>query len=160
VLRKILGPERDWVTWVRRRLHNDGLHDLYFWPNVVRMIKSKRIRWVGLVACVGDRRSARMVLVGKTRERDILEDLGVDGRILLKWIFRKYVGASWAGLIWLSRGTCGELLWTRYWSFGFLKMRGSYCLDDKLLASREALCCTEFRKLVSVHHVWCPVSHG
>ena len=51
-----------------------------------------------------------MVLVGKTRERDILEDLGVDGRILLKWIFRKYVGASWAGLIWLSRGTCGELL--------------------------------------------------
>jgi len=43
----------------------------------------------GVVAFVGDRRSARRVLVGKTRGRDLLEDLGVDGRRLLKWIFKK-----------------------------------------------------------------------
>jgi len=65
---------------------------------------------VGVVAYVGDRRRARRVLVGKTKERDLLEDLGVDGRILLKWIFKKYVGGDWAGLIWLSIGTCGDLL--------------------------------------------------
>jgi hypothetical protein len=53
------------------------------------MMKSKGIRWVGLVACMGDRRSARRVMVGKTREYDLLEYLGVDGIILLKWIFKK-----------------------------------------------------------------------
>jgi hypothetical protein len=47
------------------------------------------MRWVGLVACVGNRRGVRRVLVGKTSERDILKDLAVDGRILLKWIFKK-----------------------------------------------------------------------
>jgi len=47
VLRKLLGPERGW-DWDRGRLPNDGLHDLYFWPNVVGMIKSKRMRWMGL----------------------------------------------------------------------------------------------------------------
>jgi hypothetical protein len=74
------------------------------------MIKSKRMRWVGLVACVGDRRSVRRVLMGKTTKRDLLEDLDVDWRILLKWIFKKQVGGAWAGLIWPSTGTCGELL--------------------------------------------------
>jgi hypothetical protein len=49
------------------------------------------MRWAVLLACVGDGRSARRVLMGKTRERGLLEDLGVDWRMLLKWIFKKQV---------------------------------------------------------------------
>ena len=54
------------------------------------MIKSKRMRWVGHVARMGERRSAYRVLVEKPDERDDLEDPGVDGMIILKWIFRKW----------------------------------------------------------------------
>jgi len=54
------------------------------------VIKSKRMRWVGHVARMGERRSAYRVLVEKPDERDDLEDPGVDGMIILKWIFRKW----------------------------------------------------------------------
>jgi hypothetical protein len=52
VLRRIFGPERDKVTSVRRKLHNEGLNDLYCAPNIVRVIKS-RIRWKGHVVRTG-----------------------------------------------------------------------------------------------------------
>ena len=56
----------------------------------IRVFNSRIMRWEGHVARVGDRRSANRILVGKPeRERDHLEDQGVDGRIILRWIFRK-----------------------------------------------------------------------
>jgi hypothetical protein len=65
VLRKIFGPkwEDDW-SW--RKLHNDELHDLYFSPNIVRVIKSRRMRWAGHVAHMGEGRGAYRVLVGRS----------------------------------------------------------------------------------------------
>jgi hypothetical protein len=48
-----------------RRLHNEEPHDLYTSPNITRMVKSRRMRWVGHVACMGERRGAYRVLVGK-----------------------------------------------------------------------------------------------
>jgi hypothetical protein len=57
VLRRIFGPKRDEVTGDWRKLHNEELNDLYFSPNIVRVIKSKRMRWVGHVARMGERRS-------------------------------------------------------------------------------------------------------
>ena len=57
-----------------RKLHNEELSDLYSLPNIVRVVKSRRMKWAGHVACMGERRGAYGVLVGKPRERDHLED--------------------------------------------------------------------------------------
>ena len=88
VLGRIFGPKRDEVTGEWRKLHNEELNDLYS-PNIFRVIKSKRIRWAGYVARMGERRGVYRILVGKSEERDNLGDPGVDGRIILRWIFRK-----------------------------------------------------------------------
>ena len=65
VLRRIFGPRRDEVTGEWRRLHNEELNDLYSSPNIVRVIKSRRMRWAGRVARMGEERGAYRVLVGK-----------------------------------------------------------------------------------------------
>jgi hypothetical protein len=58
LLRTILWPKRDEVTWEWRKLRNEKLNDLYTSPNVVRVIKSRRMRWAGHVARMGERRGA------------------------------------------------------------------------------------------------------
>jgi len=65
-LRRIFGPERDEVTAEWRKLHNEELNDLYSSPNIVRVIKSRILRWAGHVACTGKRRGAYRDLVGKS----------------------------------------------------------------------------------------------
>ena len=65
VLRRICGPRRDEVTGECRRLHNEELNDLYSSPNIVRVIKSRRMRWAWHVASMGERRSLYRVLVGE-----------------------------------------------------------------------------------------------
>jgi len=90
VLRKIFGPTRNEVTGEWRQLHNDELNDLYFSPNIVLVIKSRRMRWVGHVAHMGERRGVHSVLVGKPEGKIYLEDPGVDGTIILRWVFRKW----------------------------------------------------------------------
>ena len=65
VLRKAFGPKRDEVTGEWRKLHNEELNDLYSLPNIVRMVKSRRMRWAGHVACMGEDRGVHRVLVGK-----------------------------------------------------------------------------------------------
>jgi len=62
-------------------------------------------RWAGHVARMGERRDAYRVLVGKPEERDHLEDPGVDGRIILRRIFRKWDAGVWTGSSWLRIGT-------------------------------------------------------
>jgi len=65
VLRRIFGPRRDKVTGEWRRLHNEELSDLYSSPNIVRVIKSRRMRWAGNVVHMGEEREAYRVLMGK-----------------------------------------------------------------------------------------------
>ena len=65
VLRRIFGPRRDEVTGEWRRLHNEELSDLYCSPNIVRVIISRRMRWAGHVARMGEERGVYRVLVGK-----------------------------------------------------------------------------------------------
>jgi hypothetical protein len=69
VLRRVFGPKRDKATGEWRRLHNEELNDLYSSPNVIRVIKSRRMIWAGHVARMGVKRSAYMILVGRSEGR-------------------------------------------------------------------------------------------
>jgi hypothetical protein len=89
VLRRILGPMRDEVSGERRRLHNKELYALYSSQNIIRVIKSRRLRWAGHVACMGRGEVHTGLYWGNLREGDHLEDPGVDERIILKWIFER-----------------------------------------------------------------------
>jgi hypothetical protein len=77
VLRRIFGSKRDGVTGEWRRLHNEELNDLYSSPNIIRVIKSRSIRWAGHVARMGERRGSYRVLVGKSERR---RQLGIPRR--------------------------------------------------------------------------------
>ena len=108
VLRRIFGPKRDEVTGKWRKLHNEELHDLYPSPNIVRVTKSQRMRWAGHVARVVVWGGViYRVVVGKPEGKRHLEDTGVDGRIILRWIFRKRDVEVWTGSSWLRIGTGG-----------------------------------------------------
>jgi hypothetical protein len=91
------------VKW--RKLHNEELNDLYPSPHIIRVIKSRGMRWAGHVARMGEGRCVYRVLVGKPEERDHLEDPGLDGRIILRGIFRKWDVGVLTALIWLRIGT-------------------------------------------------------
>jgi hypothetical protein len=89
VLRGIFGPKRDVVTREWRKLHNEELHDLYSSPPIVRAIKTRRMRWAGHEARIGRREAYTGFWWENLRERDRWGDPGIDGRIILRWIFKK-----------------------------------------------------------------------
>ena len=63
-----MGPKRDTVTREWRKLHYEELNDMYTSPNVVVVIKLRRMRWAGHVVCMGERRGAYRVLVRETEK--------------------------------------------------------------------------------------------
>jgi len=79
VLGKIFGPKRDEVTGEWRKIHNDELNDLYFSPNIVRVIKSRRMGWAGHVGRMGEGRGVYRVLVRKP------EGMSALGRPRRRW---------------------------------------------------------------------------
>jgi len=91
VLRRVFGPKRDEVTDEWRKLHNEELRNLYSLPNIVRVVKSRRMKWALHVARMV-RRGVHKVLVEKPEGRDHWGDPDVDGRIILRWIFGKWEG--------------------------------------------------------------------
>ena len=80
VLRRIFGPRRDEVTEEWRRLHKEGLIDLYSTPNIVRVIKLRRMRWAGHVARMGEEKGVYRLLVGKPEGKRPL------GRPRRRWV--------------------------------------------------------------------------
>jgi hypothetical protein len=80
VLRRIFGPKRDRVTGGWRKLHNEELHNLYSSPIVIRIIKSRRMRWAGHVARMGEKRNFYRLRVGKPEGKRPL------GRPSRRWI--------------------------------------------------------------------------
>ena len=87
ILRRIFGPKRD-ENGEWRKLHNEELHSLYLSPNIVRVIKSRRLRWAGHVARMEEGRSAFKILTGKPT-RNLWGDLGVDERTILEWTLKR-----------------------------------------------------------------------
>ena len=111
VLRKRFGPRRDEVTGEWGRLHNEELNDLYSSPNIVRVIKSRRMKWVGHVARMGEERGVYRVLVGKPEGRrplgrprrrwadNIRMDLQEVGCVYMDWIGLAQDRDSWRTLV-------------------------------------------------------------
>ena len=84
VLRIIFGPRTYDVTGDWRKLHTEGLNDVYCSPNIVRVMKSRRMRWAGQVARMGRGEAYTGFWWGNLREGDHVEDPGIDGRIILR----------------------------------------------------------------------------
>jgi hypothetical protein len=80
VLRRIFGPKRDGVMGGWRKLHNEELHKLYSSPSIIRIIKSRRMRWVGHVARMGEKRNVYRLFIGKPEGKRPL------GRPRHRWI--------------------------------------------------------------------------
>jgi hypothetical protein len=91
VLRRLFGPKRDEVTWDWRKLHDEELYDTYSSPNIIRVIKSRRMEWAGH-ARMGETRGAYRFWWGNLRKRDHFEDLVLDGRIIITWILNQLGG--------------------------------------------------------------------
>jgi hypothetical protein len=109
VLRRIFGPKRDKVIREWTKPHNKELNNLYYSPNIFRVIKSRRLRWEGHAVDMGDRKAYARFRWGYLRERNHLGDPDVDGRIILRWIFRKRNEGVRIGSSWLRIGTGGHL---------------------------------------------------
>jgi hypothetical protein len=89
VLRRIFGPKRDGVTGGSRKLHSEELHSLYSSRNIIRVTKSRRMRWAGHVAHVGKMRNAYKILVGKPEGKRPLGRPRHRWGIILKWSLGK-----------------------------------------------------------------------
>jgi len=87
---RIFGPKRDDIMGEWRKLQNEELNDLYSSPNTVWVIKSRRMRWAGHVARMGEGRGITGFWWGNLGERDHWGDPGIDRRIILRWIIRKW----------------------------------------------------------------------
>jgi hypothetical protein len=110
VLERIFGPKSDEVTGEWRKLHSGELHNLYSSPDIIRQIKSRRMRWAGHVARMGEGRNVCKVLVRKPEGKRPL------GRPRRRWEdgikmdLRETGWGVWSGFSWLRKGTVGGLL--------------------------------------------------
>jgi hypothetical protein len=92
VLRRIFGPKKDEITGEWRKLHNEELHILHSSPNIIRQIKSRRIRWAAHVARMEEERNVYRVLMRKPEGKKPLGSQGIDGGMGSEWILRRLVG--------------------------------------------------------------------
>jgi hypothetical protein len=111
VLRRIFGPKRDGATGGWRKLHNEELHNLYSSPSIIRIIKSRRTRWAGHVARMGEKRNVCRLLVGKPEgkrplgrpRRRWIDNIKMDileiGLSVVDWIGLAQDRSSWRALV-------------------------------------------------------------
>jgi hypothetical protein len=103
VLRRIFGPKRDEVTGERKKLHSEELHILYSSPNISQ-IKSRKMRWAGHVARMGEERKVHRVLVGKPEVKRLLGRLKHRWDDLMRMDLREIDVGVWSGSSWLRIG--------------------------------------------------------
>jgi hypothetical protein len=107
VLRRIFGSKRDRVTGGWRKLYNEELHNLYSSPSIIRIIKSRWMRWVGHVARMGEKRNVYRLLVGKPEGK---RPLGRPRRMWIDNIKMGLLEIGFSAVDWLRIGTGGGLL--------------------------------------------------
>jgi hypothetical protein len=98
-LRRIFGPKRDVVTGGWRKLHNEELHNLYSSPSIIRIMKSRRMRWAGHVARMWEKRNVYRLLVRKPEGKRPLR------RPRCRWIDniqKDLVETGWGGVDWIG----------------------------------------------------------
>jgi hypothetical protein len=145
VLRRILAPKRDGVKGGWRKLHNEELHNLYSSPSRIRIIKSRRMRWAGHVARMGEKRNVYRLLVGKPKGKrplrrarhrwinNIKMDLLEIGLSVVDWICLAQDRYRWRALVKAA--------------FGFHKILRIYRVAAQLVATRLVLSSTELVSL-------------
>jgi hypothetical protein len=99
VLRRMFGQKRDEVMGGLRELHDEELHDLYPSPSIIRIIKSRRMRWAGHVERMGEKRNVYSLLVRKPERK---RPLGISERRLMNNIKMDLLGIGLAGVEWTS----------------------------------------------------------
>jgi hypothetical protein len=110
VLRRISGLMRDEVTGEWRKLHSGELHNFYSSLDIIRQIKSRRMRWAGHVACMEEERNVYKVLVGKPKGKRPLERPMRRWEDGIKMDLREIGWGVWSGFTWLRIGIIGGLL--------------------------------------------------
>jgi hypothetical protein len=109
VLRRIFGPKRYEVTgW--RKLHKEELRDLYSSPSIIRIIKSRRMKWARNVARMCEKRNVYRLLVKKPEGKRPLGRPRLSWMVNIRMILERLYGVMWTGLVWLRIGRGGELL--------------------------------------------------
>jgi hypothetical protein len=99
VLRRIFGSKRDEITGGWRKLHDEELHNFYSSPSIIRMMKSRRMRWAGHVARMGEKRNGYKIFVGKPEGRRLL------GRPRRRWVDNIKMDTremGWDGVDWID----------------------------------------------------------
>jgi hypothetical protein len=94
-----------------RRLHNEELHNLYISPNIIRVIKWRKMWWAGHVAHIGEIRDVYTVLDGKPKEQRLLRKPGQRWEDNIRLCLREIGWEGVGGFMWLRIGTCSGLLW-------------------------------------------------
>jgi len=143
VLRRLFGPRRDEVTGEWRRTHYEELNDLYSSPNIVQVIKSRRIRWAGYVARMGEERVVYRVLVGKSEGRRPLR------RPRRRWVDNIRVDFQEVGCVYMDCiGLAQDRDRWRTLMSAVMNLRvpcnaGNFLTSCNQLASQEGLCTME-----------------
>jgi hypothetical protein len=99
VLRRIFGPKRDEVTGEWRKLHNEELRDFYSSPGIIRILKTRRMRWEGHVARMGEKRNAYRLLAQKSEGKRPI------GRTRCRWVHNikmELLEIGWGGVEWIG----------------------------------------------------------
>jgi hypothetical protein len=136
VLRRIIRAKRDEVTGRWRKLHNEEHRDLYSSPNIIRMMKWKRMRWAGHVARMGEKRNAHRLLVGTPEGKRPL------GRRRRRWVdnIRMDLGEiGWGSVDWICLSHDGDKWRALMNAFRFQKMLRNCQVASQLVASRVVL---------------------
>jgi hypothetical protein len=107
---RIFGRKSDEVTGEWRKLHSEELHNLYSSSNIFRQIKSRRMRWAGHVARMGEERKVYKVLAGKPEGKRPLERPRRRWEDWIRMYLREIGWGMWSGFIWLRIGASGGLL--------------------------------------------------